>query len=191
MLLRCSICKGQFEVEPSPHKDTVFCSHCGAPLDMKPKTKRAPAASSTSSSSLLALAGEQAEPPTPPQQPRGQGLLAQQPPQQRTSQSPGEYNLSSRPSFPGAPAPSEPAPNDTLAFLASATPSPHTTTVSVRRKLRKKDNSAAIMVIIGTILICAVILAVVLILHYNQAPEAPAPTPTHQPGELFPNVPNK
>ncbi len=45
MLIRCSICKGQFEVEPSSNKTTVFCSHCGTPLDIRVKTLRPNSAS--------------------------------------------------------------------------------------------------------------------------------------------------
>jgi hypothetical protein len=192
MLLRCSICKGQFEIEPNPHKTTVYCSHCGAPLDMKPKARRSEASVATASS-LMALAGETV-PEAAPQKPVGKGVLVQQPPQQRTSQSPGEYGFNTRPAFPPDPVPAQTASSDPLASLASAAHAPYGASTVMRKKSRKKNNSAAIMLIVGTTLVCIVVLAVVLIIHFNQTPEAapaPPPPPAHSPGEMFPNVPTE
>lgn len=73
MLLRCSICKGQFEVEPSPHRSTVFCSHCGTPLDIRTGPRQPPPPVRTATSARPATGVRPPDPGTsaapPPQDP--------------------------------------------------------------------------------------------------------------------------
>jgi len=198
MLLRCSICKGQFEVEPSPNKNTVFCSHCGTPLDMRPKSRTPMSAKSPAALNALGVA-DPSQTSTVPQESAGnslENLFAQ--PDQEEQPAP----IAPRPSRPAAPqnaskeyalAQPDPVPvqpTDPLAQLAQSSPPSGYSRPAIRRMAKqKKSNNMAIIVVVVTVLIAGLIIGAVLVFHGSNppAPEPVAPVIHHDPGELFPN----
>ena len=204
MLFRCSVCRGQFDVEPDRQKPIIYCSHCGAALQTgKPKKK----VSASTNAALDSLGGPE---PTQGQSfdqfvaggssqgyvesydaPGNDPVVEQTMPipNQRYQQPSEQYDFAPQPVAPpsrsGMPGPLPPQ-----QFYGSPMPSPMAS--SVRRPVQKKDNTMMIIIIIGAIVaVLGLVGLSVFIIMMNSQPEPPQKVlrPVGPPpGELFPDA---
>jgi hypothetical protein len=192
MLLRCSVCKGQFDVDPDLRKPTVFCSHCGAQLQtVKPGRRRAQnnsaAVGALTTEELPGLTQETAPEPTlggfveefeAPPAPLEQGPAPIQP-------------VASSGGF------SDPFSNAPVQNSAGGFPSaPYSAPASNRGRppmRRKKDNGMmVVMIIVGAfVVIIGVVVAAMMMSGEDPKPTKEKPQVVPDVGELFPEKKGK
>jgi hypothetical protein len=194
MLLRCSVCKGQFDVDPDMKKPTVFCSHCGAQLQtVKPGRRRAP----NNTQAVGALGGEgfpglqaEAAPPEPtlggfveefeaPAAEQGAGPIQ---PVASSGESDGFEN------FGGGGVAANQYGNQYSNQYSSAPAS------AMRRPVRRsKDNGMMIVMIVvgGVVLAIGVTIAVMFMTGGEEKPKPKVEQPIPDVGELFPDKKGK
>lgn len=166
MMLHCSKCKGTFETEPNPHKDVVFCPHCGGPLQIRGGAGGGgghhgggSAAVVADVQSLAALAGGLTGGGGAPAAAKSHGAAS--------------------------------AGADPLAALTSATQArsgfggPPRRVGRVRKKKQGSGNGLLIAILVGAgLLVVAVVIGCVVLM--TRPPEAAPVKRVIQPGELFP-----
>ncbi len=202
MWMRCSQCKGQFEIEPKSGQKLVFCSHCGAQLRVT--TKRFKASQDPQSiQSISALTGETAE-ATEDESPftvnalsSGQDPVLQAlggaPAEEISEQPPHENPADPLSAFTATPVPPDDS-ADPLAALTSPSASSsraHAPRPVPFRRKKKQENMAPLVIAlagVGTLLLAGIIAAVV-ILNHKEEPKPVAPRSSGPDvGELFANV---
>ena len=157
MIFRCSVCKGQFELDvDAKKKAVVFCAHCGAALRTGKPGEHAPHPPTPAE---MALLGNSADSPA------AADLGGSSLEQLANAKSHG-YVEAFDPSAP-ADAAADPG-NDPLAALAGGGggSAPRSTARLPRRPLRRQDNTAAIMIVsaLGLVAMFVVIIVVVIFL---------------------------
>jgi hypothetical protein len=183
MLLRCSVCKGQFDVDPDMKKPTVFCSHCGAQLQtVNPGRRRAP----NNNAAVGALSGEQL--------PGTQQEVITEPPAPALGGFVEEFEAP--PAEHGA-APIQPVASDNFSSYPGANMPPSSSQYSPaagpRRPVRrKKDNMMIIVIVLVAVFVVAIgVTCAILFMGPEEKKVAPKKEEDNMPnaGELYKNVP--
>ncbi len=193
MLLRCSKCKGAFEVEPNPYKGVVFCSHCGAPLQVGRtphgvaqavrKSGTGHTTSSIEDSSLAALAGNVASVPAE----------EMSRPTRRDPPLPAVFvEADTQIEIPSKDARTA-ADVELGALAAGAVRHPATSRVRFRKARQQKQSSETgifvVVLVAGACLIVAIVVGAVIMMNNRNAPVvAPKAQNRPQPGEMFIHV---